>query len=74
MPTTMGHRLERATSDLTHTVARLRALSPKSTLERGYAIVTLHGSVLRDPADAAVGDDLRVRLAEGDLTATVTAS
>ena len=72
--TTMGHRLERATSDLAHTLARLRALSPKSTLERGYAIVTLHGAVLRDPADAAVGDDLRVRLAEGDLTATVTAS
>jgi exodeoxyribonuclease VII large subunit len=72
--TTMGHRLERATSDLAHTLARLRALSPKSTLERGYAIVTLHGAVLRDPADAAVGDDLRVRLAEGDLTATVTES
>ena len=32
-------RLRRADDDLRHTVARLRALSPRSTLQRGYAIV-----------------------------------
>jgi exodeoxyribonuclease VII, large subunit len=68
------HRLERATSEVTHMLARLRSLSPLSTLERGYAIVqrAADGAVLRDPAVVAVGDELRVRLAAGELTATVT--
>jgi exodeoxyribonuclease VII large subunit len=71
--TTLGHRLDRATSDLHHTLARLRALSPLATLERGYAIVQRDGAVLRDPADTAAGDELRVRLARGELTAKVVA-
>lgn len=71
--TTLGHRLDRAASDLHHTLARLRGLSPLATLERGYAIVQRAGAVLRDPADADPGDELRVRLARGELTAKVVA-
>jgi exodeoxyribonuclease VII large subunit len=73
--TTLRHRFDRAGSDLQHTVARLRGLSPAATLERGYAIVQRASDsvVLRDPADATTGDDLRVRLALGELTARVTA-
>jgi exodeoxyribonuclease VII large subunit len=70
--TTLSHRLDRATGDLHHTLARLRGLSPLATLERGYAIVQRNGAVLRDPADAATDDELRVRLARGELTAKVT--
>jgi exodeoxyribonuclease VII large subunit len=68
-----GHRLERAETDLSHTLARLRALSPAATLERGYAIVQRRsdGAVLRNPADAKPGDALRLRLSGGDLGATV---
>ena len=68
-----GHRLERAETDLSHTLARLRALSPAATLERGYAIVQRRsdGAVLRNPADAEPGDALRLRLSGGDLGATV---
>jgi len=68
-----GHRLERADTDLSHTLARLRALSPAATLERGYAIVQRRsdGAVLRNPADAEPGDALRLRLSGGDLGATV---
>jgi exodeoxyribonuclease VII large subunit len=71
---TLGHRLDRAASDLHHTLARLRALSPRATLDRGYAIVqrVADGAILRDPAQAAVGDALRVRLAGGALAARVT--
>lgn len=71
---TLRHRLERAHTEVHHTLARLRALSPAATLERGYAIVQRRtdGAVLRDPADAHTGDDLRVRLAGGELTARVT--
>jgi exodeoxyribonuclease VII large subunit len=68
----LRHRLDAATADLTHTTARLRALSPQQTLNRGYAIVQLpDGTVLRRSADTTPGDLLRIRLAEGDLTATV---
>ena len=72
--TLLGHQLERAAGDVHHTLARLRALSPAATLERGYAIVqrTADGQVLRDPASVQPGDDLRVRLARGELGARVT--
>ncbi len=72
---TLEHRLTSAASDLRHTHARLRALSPAATLDRGYAIVQRpDGAVLRDPVEAAAGDALRIRLAGGELTATVAAS
>ncbi|MGV9765766.1 exodeoxyribonuclease VII large subunit [Micromonospora tulbaghiae] len=68
----LEHRLRGATDDLRHTLARLRALSPAATLERGYAIVQRgDGHVVRATSEVAKGDPLRVRLAEGELTATV---
>ncbi|HWH01401.1 MAG TPA: exodeoxyribonuclease VII large subunit [Pilimelia sp.] len=71
----LGHRLEVAAGDLVHTVARLRALSPAATLQRGYAIVQdPHGGVLRTAAQARPGDRLRIRLAAGEVAATVDAT
>ncbi|MEU1604750.1 exodeoxyribonuclease VII large subunit [Micromonospora matsumotoense] len=68
----LTHRLDAATADLRHTLARLRALSPAATLDRGYAIVQrADGHVVRAAGEVAQGDPLRVRLAEGELTATV---
>ena len=69
----LSHRLDRASSEVHHTLARLRSLSPLATLERGYAVVrrAVDGTVLRDPAAVSVGDDLRVRLASGELAARV---
>jgi exodeoxyribonuclease VII large subunit len=71
---TLSHRLDRAAGDLHHTLARLRALSPLATLQRGYAIVqrAADGHVLTDPADVTAGDALRLRLAGGELPARVT--
>jgi exodeoxyribonuclease VII large subunit len=72
---TLGYRLERADSDLHHTLARLRALSPAATLQRGYAIVQDEaGAVVRAPQDVSAGARLRVRLAEGELAAEVVAT
>ncbi len=69
------HRLKGGQDELSHMLARLRALSPGATLQRGYAIVQrADGTVLREPGQVASGDPLRVRLAGGELTATVTAS
>jgi exodeoxyribonuclease VII large subunit len=70
---TLTHRLDRAGAELTHTLARLRTLSPAATLERGYAIVQRadDGAVVRAPGDVAAKDALRIRLADGELAATV---
>jgi exodeoxyribonuclease VII large subunit len=68
----LGHRLDRADGELAHTLARLRALSPAATLQRGYAIVQRQdGTVVRSPAEVSPADPVRIRLAGGDLTATV---
>ncbi|MEV0156205.1 exodeoxyribonuclease VII large subunit [Micromonospora sp. NPDC050686] len=68
----LDHRLGAAGEDLRHTLARLRALSPAATLDRGYAIVQrADGHVVRAAGEVAKGDPLRVRLAEGELAATV---
>jgi exodeoxyribonuclease VII large subunit len=64
--------LDRAGDELSHTRARLLALSPAATLKRGYAIVQKEdSSVVRDAAEIAKGDRLLVRLASGRLAATV---
>jgi exodeoxyribonuclease VII large subunit len=68
----LDHRLRRADDDLRHTLARLRALSPAATLERGYAIVQREdGHVVRAADEVKTDDLLRVRLAEGELKAMV---
>ncbi|MFE0589393.1 exodeoxyribonuclease VII large subunit [Micromonospora echinospora] len=68
----LDHRLGAAENDLRHTLARLRALSPAATLDRGYAIVQrADGHVVRAATEVAPGDPLRVRLAAGELAATV---
>ncbi|MCB7136543.1 exodeoxyribonuclease VII large subunit [Cellulosimicrobium marinum] len=65
-------RLVRATGDVGRLEAQVRALSPASTLDRGYAVVQrADGHVVRAPGDVAAGDALRVRLAAGELGARV---
>jgi len=65
--------LDRAGDNLEHTLARVTALSPAATLERGYAVLQdADGHVVRRSADASVGDPLRARLSEGELTVQVT--
>ena len=49
-------------------------LDPARVLERGYSIVEHRGKVLRDARDVAVGDRLKVRLAAGNLEASVTST
>lgn len=61
---------ERAEARLAAHDAALRVVSPLATLQRGYAIVqTVDGLVLRSPDGVTDGEDLRLRLAEGDLSA-----
>jgi exodeoxyribonuclease VII large subunit len=68
---TFAHLLDRAADDVAHTRARVRALSPAATLERGYAVVQDDsGAVVRDADSVAPGAGLRVRVAQGELHAT----
>jgi exodeoxyribonuclease VII large subunit len=51
---------------------QLEERSPFQLLERGYAIAyDSSGKVLRSPEQVALGDDISVRLARGQLDATV---
>ena len=69
---TLTHRVEGAERDLEHARARVAALSPAATLERGYAVVQrADGGVVRRPDDVSRGDGVRLRLAEGELAATI---
>ncbi|MEB8341122.1 exodeoxyribonuclease VII large subunit [Streptomyces endophyticus] len=70
---TLGHLLDRAESELTHTHARVVALSPAATLKRGYAVLQKpDGHVVRAPDEVAGGEELRARVAEGEFTVRVT--
>ncbi|MBA59120.1 MAG: exodeoxyribonuclease VII large subunit [Gammaproteobacteria bacterium] len=54
-------------------LARLEALSPFATLKRGYAIVSAErdNQIIRDPKQVPEGENLRIRLSEGNLRAEV---
>ena len=63
--------LARAADDLGHVRARVLALSPQATLDRGYAVVQDEdGAVVRDADAVEPGTDLQVRLAAGVLFVT----
>jgi len=53
-------------------IGRLNALSPLAVLARGYSITYKDGGVLRTGADAAMGDELKIRLRDAVITGTVT--
>jgi len=54
-------------------MGRLNALSPSQVLERGYALVTAEdGRLMTDARRVAAGDCVHIRLAKGNLGATVT--
>ena len=63
--------VERRRAEVERAAAKLRALSPLATLDRGYAIVRSEGAVVRKAADLAAGATVDVRVAEGGFGATV---
>jgi exodeoxyribonuclease VII large subunit len=67
-------RLSRARGDLAPLAAHLAQLSPLKILDRGYAIVERDGKIVKSPADAPVGSDVRVRLGAGEFAARVVSA
>ncbi|MFJ9420205.1 MULTISPECIES: exodeoxyribonuclease VII large subunit [unclassified Streptomyces] len=69
---TLGHLLDRADSELAHTLARVVALSPKATLERGYAVLQkAGGAAVRSPQEVGADEELRARVAGGEFRVRV---
>ncbi|UFU02319.1 exodeoxyribonuclease VII large subunit [Ruania suaedae] len=65
-------RLDRAGGEVSNLRTALRTLSPDATLRRGYAVLRhQEGTVVRDPAEVAVGEDLRALVAGGELSVSV---
>jgi exodeoxyribonuclease VII large subunit len=63
--------VERGRAKLEHSAGRLRALSPKATLERGYAIVRAEESIVRSGKALEPGERVEVELADGGFGARV---
>ena len=69
------HRLERESATLSHTLARVRSLSPAQTLNRGYSIVQdAAGAIVRDASALSEGEQITVRAATGSAQAAVTST
>ena len=68
------HSLDRLTVRLRLAARALDSVSPLATLERGYAIVSdaRSGRILTDAATVMPGQQIRARLAQGELEATVS--
>lgn len=70
-----SHAVDLAREELLHIYARVRSLSPQSTLDRGYSVVQRgDGSIARDPKELSAGERLRIRLALGEIGAVVETS
>jgi exodeoxyribonuclease VII large subunit len=63
--------VERKRGRLDGTIGRLRALSPKATLGRGYAIVRSGDRIVKTSSGLETGGRVDVELAEGGFGATV---
>ncbi|MEL0291543.1 MAG: exodeoxyribonuclease VII large subunit [Aquiluna sp.] len=64
----LGFRIERAESENTQLKARARSLSPKLTMERGYAVVT--GADGKQATSVKKGQQLRIQTAKQEISAT----
>ncbi len=64
---------ERRSARLSRLAGQLDALSPLAVLQRGYAIArrAADGAILRASREAPAGSEIDVRLADGELRATV---
>jgi exodeoxyribonuclease VII large subunit len=60
--------LSREAMQIGHLKQQVRSLSPQSTLDRGYAVLRdLDGHVISDAKKVKSGQQLKVRLAKGEI-------
>lgn len=67
----VDNRIDLERARLAGQTATLRALSPQGTLDRGYAIVRdASGHVIRDANAVTPGQEIVIKVASGDISAT----
>ena len=68
--------LDAGGADLGALKAKLGALSPRATLDRGYSICFREGTpeIIRDVRQVDTGDRLRIRFSRGSATSTIDAT
>lgn len=69
--TAVIRRIDRAESNLAEKIGRLESLSPLKVMARGYSLAYKGGSLVRNTADLAVGDNLVIRFDKGIAEAEV---
>lgn len=65
-------RLDRARDWVEATRSQITALSPQSTLDRGYAVVQHKRRIVRHAGELQPGAEVHVKVASGEFTADVT--
>ena len=72
---TLVHRIDRASDEIGHHLARVRGLSPRSTLARGYSVTQRSDDGLVTSIDeVSDGDELDIRVADGHIAVRVTST
>ena len=68
----MTRQTENAQQRVGRAAAGLQLVSPLAILARGYSVVEQDGHILNSVADVTLQEDVLIRLADGQVTATVT--
>ncbi|MBC7593613.1 MAG: exodeoxyribonuclease VII large subunit, partial [Kineosporiaceae bacterium] len=64
----LGHRLDRSTDEVGHHLARVRGLSPLSTMARGYNVAQLaDGTVIASVGQLTVDAEFSLRFTDGNV-------
>lgn len=69
---TVVHRIDRAGDEVGHHLARVRGLSPRSTLARGYSVTQRSDDgLVTSVGEISEGDELDVRVSDGHIAVRV---
>ena len=71
LETAVRRGAERRRAQIEGLLAELRALSPRATLDRGYAIVRNQGQVVRSTSSVSLGARVAVTVTDGSFRARV---
>jgi exodeoxyribonuclease VII large subunit len=66
---TLERSSESKNFQLANLMTKLELLNPQRVLERGYSIVSMNEKVITHEDDVPIGSNLKIRLAQGEITA-----
>jgi exodeoxyribonuclease VII large subunit len=71
---TIRHEIALQTAAVSGLIQTLQAVGPETVLARGYAVVrdSVDGSIVRSVSQVSAGDELQVRVSDGDFGAQAT--